>query len=166
MVLKSYSDICKCKTESFVTVKSCFSYDDWMVLKKHPEVNISIYKEILYCCTNLANFHNKYQMMYEIGDVYNKEIQVNCGKVINLNMKNDMGRNNYEYLLPYQKKLKEQRYLQLKLNRSEIKGRAKRHRKVLIDDIQCIMKPAIRRLDIVYQHLSMTFSSTFNFQSI
>ena len=66
-------------------------------------------------------------MMYEIGDVYNKEIQVNCDKVINLNMKNDMGRNNYEYLLPYQKKLKEQKYLQLKLNKLETKGGAKRH---------------------------------------
>ena len=57
-----------------------------------------------------------------------------------------MGRNNYEYLLPYQKKLKEQKYLQLKLNRLETKGGAKRHQKVLIDDIQGIMKPAIRRL--------------------
>ena len=46
-------------------IKYCFSYDDWLVLKKHPEVNISIYKKIVYCCTNLANFHNKCQMILE-----------------------------------------------------------------------------------------------------
>ena len=65
-------------------IKSGFSYHDWQVLKKYPEVNISIYTNILYCCTNLADFYSKCRMMCKIGDVYKKEIKVNCGKIITL----------------------------------------------------------------------------------
>ena len=46
------------------------------------------------------------------------------------------------------------------------KGGAKRHRKVLRDNIQGITKPAIRRLgdtlDVITQHLAMTFGASLS----
>ena len=60
------------------------SYDDWMELKKRLGVNISVYEKVFYCFTILADFHSKCRMMCEIGDIYKKEIKVNCGKIITL----------------------------------------------------------------------------------